>query len=134
MAAHGMNQWSKDGRPRRDDTGPLGCGERLYRLRRGRGFNRPQAAALLRVKKDTIAQWEDGRFYPSFWNLLQLVEVYGVDLDYIMYGPTYEETNTAHQRTVLQRNVQETLRILDAPVRVRSSTDLQGVWREKVPG
>lgn len=58
----------------------------LRQLRLARGMTQEQAAEQLGVTRQALSSYETGRTRPDLDTLLRLVEVYGTDLDGIIYG------------------------------------------------
>lgn len=66
------------------DNGPLGFGARLRRMRTERRLKQFQLAAALRCSQASIAQWESGRVYPGFWQIIELAKFFSVNTDYLL--------------------------------------------------
>ena len=61
--------------------------QNLKALRLARGMTQEQAAARLNVTRQTISSYEAGRTRPDVETLIRLAELYGVELEQILYGP-----------------------------------------------
>lgn len=66
--------------------------ERLIELREKKGLNQSQLAQMLHVCRQSVSDWERGKTKPTNDNLLQLSEIYGVSLDYLMGKEIPQET------------------------------------------
>lgn len=58
----------------------------LRQLRLARGMTQEQAAERLGVTRQALSSYETGRTRPDLDTLLRLAEVYGTDLEGILYG------------------------------------------------
>jgi transcriptional regulator with XRE-family HTH domain len=61
-------------------------GERLKESRRAGKRTQDEAAALLAVTRQTISAWELGKSLPTAEQWYVIGQVYGVSLDYLVYG------------------------------------------------
>jgi len=58
--------------------------EKLYRLRRQKGLSQEELAEQLEVSRQAISRWEMGSTLPDAKNLLQLSDIFGVSIDYLL--------------------------------------------------
>ena len=65
--------------------------ERLRQLRREKGMTQEQAAAQVGVTRQALSSYESGRTRPDIEMLLRLAQVYGTDLEGVLYGREREE-------------------------------------------
>ena len=63
-------------------------GERIYDLRNRNNMSQGNLADKLDVSRQTISKWENNMCLPEAEKLLQLSEIFGVSIDYIMKGDT----------------------------------------------
>ena len=61
-------------------------GENLRALRQGKALTQEQAAEALGVTRQTVSSYESGRTQPDIQMLLRLCQLYGTDLNGIVYG------------------------------------------------
>ncbi len=66
-------------------------GERLYELRTKHEMSQGDLAEKLNVSRQTISKWENNMCLPEAEKLLQLSEIFGVSIDYILKGRTITE-------------------------------------------
>ncbi|SDO66016.1 DNA-binding transcriptional regulator, XRE-family HTH domain [Eubacterium maltosivorans] len=59
-------------------------GIRIKELREQAGYTQNEIAKKLNLSRSNISQWESGLSVPTLKNALQLKELYGVSLDYLM--------------------------------------------------
>lgn len=57
---------------------------RLAELRKSKGMTQAQLAASINICRQSISDWERGITRPTHDNLLQLSELYGVSVDYLL--------------------------------------------------
>lgn len=69
---------------RAEPTFPPDFQNRIADLRYGVGLSQRELAKKLRVDRLTIMNWECGRTYPPFWNLLEIARFFNVDLNWLM--------------------------------------------------
>lgn len=60
--------------------------QNLRQLRMDCGLTQEQAAEKLHIARQTLSSYESGRTRPDVEMLVRLSEVYGVDLDTVLYG------------------------------------------------
>ncbi len=94
-------------------------GERIYDLRNRNNMSQGNLADKLDVSRQTISKWENNMCLPEAEKLLQLSEIFGVPIDYIMKGdaesqPTQEpvyiyvkdpesENNSKHNERLIKK-------------------------------
>lgn len=67
-------------------TDTAAIGRRLAAAREAVGLRQVDLAELSGVARNTLAQWESGAFRPSLDQVVRLLPVLGVDLDWIYLG------------------------------------------------
>ena len=70
-------------------------GERIYDLRNRNNMSQGNLADKLDVSRQTISKWENNMCLPEAEKLLQLSEIFGVSIDYIMKGES--DTNPTQE-------------------------------------
>jgi len=63
----------------------------LRQLRLSRGMTQAQAAEQLHLTRQAVSSYESGRTRPDVETLLRFAELYGTDLDAILYGTGREQ-------------------------------------------
>lgn len=91
-------------------------GARIAALRREAGMNQAQLARALQVSPSAVGMYEQGRREPSAQILLNLAEIFGVSVDYILSGIPGESEARKLERMFLNR-------ITSADRRMESRTD-----------
>ena len=73
-------------------------GEKLYQLRRARGFSQEQLAERIGVSRQTISKWEGGLSTPDLEKLIALADCFEISLDSLVResgNPLQEEVPEA---------------------------------------
>ena len=75
--------------------------ERIYTLRRQRGFSQEQLAEKIGVSRQTVSKWESGASVPELEKLIALSRCFGVSVDALI-GDTAPVPLTEQQAAELQ--------------------------------
>lgn len=67
-------------------------GIRLKELRKQKGWTQKQVANLLDVRYSHLNKYESGMHIPPIERLIQLADIFGVSLDYLVMGTPIEDT------------------------------------------
>lgn len=59
---------------------------RLYQLRKQRGFSQEELASRLNVSRQTVSKWEIGDSTPDMEKLVAMSELFDVSLDMLVLG------------------------------------------------
>lgn len=70
---------------------------RLYQLRKQKGFSQEELANRLNVSRQTVSKWEVGDSTPDMEKLAAMSELFGVSLDQLVLGKE-EQPNPAQIR------------------------------------
>ena len=70
----------------------------LKRLRRERNLTQEQVAERLGVTRQAVSGYESDRTRPDVDTLMRLAEIYGTDLNNLLYGPEGEQKKLRHFR------------------------------------
>lgn len=70
----------------------------LKTLREAAGLTQAEAAARVGLTRQAISSYESGRTRPDVDMLMKLAEVYGVDLDAVLYGQSKEQARLRRVR------------------------------------
>ena len=74
--------------------------EKLYELRKEKGFSQEELAEKLNVARQTISKWETGMTVPDTNNLIELSKIFGISIDDFV-GKKDEEVMFAKQELIL---------------------------------
>jgi transcriptional regulator with XRE-family HTH domain len=60
--------------------------EKLYQLRKERGWSQEEVAVELQVSRQTVSKWESGATMPDTKRLKQLSDLYGIGVESLLKG------------------------------------------------
>lgn len=66
-------------------------GEKLKVLRKEKGYSQEEFAGLLNVSRQAVSKWESDRGTPETDKLLQISNMFGVTLDYLLKEESSDE-------------------------------------------
>lgn len=67
-------------------------GEKLQKLRKGRGLSQEQLAAQISVSRQALSKWELGTATPDTENVLQISRIFEVSTDYLLRDDYTDDT------------------------------------------
>ena len=70
---------------------------KLYELRKQKGFSQEELANRLNVSRQTISKWEVGESTPDMENLVAISELFEISLDELVRNKVPEEADTSAQ-------------------------------------
>ena len=70
---------------------------KLYKLRKQKGFSQEELANRLNVSRQTISKWEVGESTPDMENLVAISELFEISLDELVLDKVPEEADTSSQ-------------------------------------
>ena len=68
---------------------------RLYELRKQKGFSQEELAGRLNVSRQTVSKWEVGESTPDMEKLLAISDLFGVSLDELVKGEEAQPAGTS---------------------------------------
>lgn len=68
-------------------------GEKLKGLRKEKGYSQEEMAGLLEVSRQAVSKWESDRGIPEIDKLLQISNMFGVTLDYLLKSESLDGNN-----------------------------------------
>lgn len=71
---------------------------RLYELRKQKGFSQEELAGRLNVSRQTISKWEIGDSTPDMEKLIAISELFNVSLDELMLGKKAPEGENSEKK------------------------------------
>lgn len=84
-------------------------GEKLKILRKQNGYSQEVLAELLNVSRQAVSKWESNRGIPEIEKLLQISNMFGVTLDYLLKEDYQEETHQNNRYYVSCEMIEEFL-------------------------
>ena len=70
---------------------------KLYELRKQKGFSQEELANRLNVSRQTISKWEVGESTPDMENLVAISELFEISLDELVLNKVPEKADTSAQ-------------------------------------
>ena len=98
---------------------------RIKQLRTEKGMRQTELAKILKIGQATMSNWETGRSEPDYDALIEMSEIFGTSIDYILgnsdikKAPSYEDAGLSAEEVELLklfRSAPEALQ--DAALRV----------------
>lgn len=71
---------------------------KLYELRKQKGFSQEELANRLNVSRQTISKWEIGETTPEMEKLMALSELYEISIDEMVFEATKANTCNEHNQ------------------------------------
>lgn len=71
-------------------------GEKLKAIRKEKGYSQEEMAGLLEVSRQAVSKWESDRGIPEIDKLLQISNMFGVTLDYLLKSESPDENNQSN--------------------------------------
>ncbi|MBO1004234.1 helix-turn-helix domain-containing protein [Pseudogracilibacillus auburnensis] len=69
-------------------------GEKLFKLRKEKGFSQEALAEKLNTTRQAISKWENGQGYPETEKLLMIGNIFGVSMDYLLKDTSEQNNET----------------------------------------
>ena len=64
----------------------MGIEIKLRDARENAGFTQEQVAEKIMVSRQTVSNWENGKFLPDIVSIIKLSELYGISIDELLKG------------------------------------------------
>jgi transcriptional regulator with XRE-family HTH domain len=100
---------------------------RLYQLRKQKGFSQEELANRLNVSRQTISKWEIGDSTPDMEKLVAMSELFDVSLDKLVLGKEEQPQAPAAVRTELATVVNEKVLTSENKKKAKSILKLIGI-------
>lgn len=81
-------------------------GEKLFKLRKEKGFSQEDLAEKLNTTRQAISKWENGQGYPETEKLLMIGNIFGVSMDYLLKD-TIEISNKSEDGYYVSKEMAE---------------------------
>lgn len=72
--------------------------QQIKKLRIGQNLSQDDLAEKLYISRQAVSKWENGEATPDIDKLVQLAEIFGVSLDYLVLGKEPEKEIVVEQR------------------------------------
>lgn len=70
---------------------------KLYELRKQKGFSQEELASRLNVSRQTVSKWEVGESAPDMEKLVAISDLFGISLDELVKGEEPEKETASEQ-------------------------------------
>lgn len=74
----------------------MNFGEKLYKLRKEKGFSQEALAEKLNTTRQAVSKWENNQGFPETEKLLMLGNIFGVSIDHLLKQEEYLEEATSN--------------------------------------
>ncbi|HEL1601389.1 TPA: helix-turn-helix transcriptional regulator [Streptococcus suis] len=72
--------------------------QQIKKLRTGQNLSQDDLAEKLYISRQAVSKWENGEATPDIDKLVQMAEIFGVSLDYLVLGKEPEKEIVVEQR------------------------------------
>lgn len=80
---------------------------RLYQLRKQKGFSQEELANRLNVSRQTVSKWEVGDSTPDMEKLIAISDLFDVSLDMLVMGKETEEEASSSSKSEIAKVLSE---------------------------
>ena len=70
----------------------MNLGEKLLKLRKEKGLSQEALAEQIKTTRQAVSKWENNQGYPETEKLLQLSNIFGVSVDYLLKDDKCKES------------------------------------------
>ena len=70
---------------------------KLYELRKQKGFSQEELASRLNVSRQTVSKWEVGESAPDMEKLIAISDLFEISLDELVKGETPKQSDVSEQ-------------------------------------
>lgn len=102
---------------------------KLYELRKQKGFSQEELANRLNVSRQTISKWEVGESTPDMEKLVAISDLFGVSLDELVKGEKAEPEGASEQivKSELYSDIKEHVLTEDNKVKAKKGLKIAGI-------
>ena len=68
--------------------------EKLFELRKEKGWSQEKLAEQINVSRQSISKWESGQVLPEIEKIIELSKIFQVTTDYLLLDENSEKTST----------------------------------------
>ena len=68
--------------------------EKLFELRKEKGWSQEKLAEQINVSRQSISKWESGQVFPEIEKIIELSKIFQVTTDYLLLDENSEKTST----------------------------------------
>ena len=102
---------------------------KLYELRKQKGFSQEELANRLNVSRQTISKWEVGESTPDMEKLVAISDLFEVSLDELVKGeePKLAEPSEQIVKSELYNDIKEQVLTVDNKKKVKKGIKIAGI-------
>ena len=102
---------------------------KLYDLRKQKGFSQEELANRLNVSRQTVSKWEVGESTPDMEKLVAISDLFGVSLDELVKGEEPKPAGTSEQivKSELYSGIKEHVLTEDNKVKAKKGLKIAGI-------
>ncbi len=102
---------------------------KLYELRKQKGFSQEELAGRLNVSRQTISKWEIGESTPDMEKLIAISDLFEVSLDELVKGEKAESRETSEQtsKSELYSDIKENVLTEENKVKAKKGLKIAGI-------
>ncbi len=102
---------------------------KLYELRKQKGFSQEELANRLNVSRQTVSKWEVGESSPDMEKLVAIGELFDISLDELVLNkvPEKEDTSQKTVRSDLYSDIKEHLLTEDNKKKAKKGIKIAGI-------
>jgi transcriptional regulator with XRE-family HTH domain len=102
---------------------------KLYELRKQKGFSQEELANRLNVSRQTISKWEIGESTPDMEKLVAISDLFNVSLDELVKGQEPEPAGTSEHivKSELYSDIKEHVLTEDNKVKAKKGLKIAGI-------
>lgn len=100
---------------------------RLYQLRKQKGFSQEELANRLNVSRQTVSKWEVGDSTPDMEKLVAISDLFDVSLDLLIMGKEPPAPTAAPAKSELADVISEKILTPDNKKKAKSALKIAGI-------
>ena len=102
---------------------------KLYELRKQKGFSQEELASRLNVSRQTVSKWELGESSPDMEKLVAMSDLFGITLDELVLdkAPTQPESAPASAKADIAGEIKEKVLTEDNKKKAKKGLKIAGI-------
>lgn len=100
---------------------------RLYELRKQRGFSQEELAGKLNVSRQTISKWEVGDSTPDMEKLMAISDLFDISLDELVSGKTPVVTKDSQTSSSMAQILEEKILTSENKKKTKKGLKIAGI-------
>ena len=102
---------------------------KLYELRKQKGFSQEELASRLNVSRQTVSKWEVGESAPDMEKLIAISDLFEISLDELVKGETPKQSDISEQvvKSEFYSDIKEHVLTDDNKAKARKGLKIAGI-------